>query len=86
MNELVSILIQIGILVGLVWVIFTMPTPGIDKFLDEITSPKIYVTREYIPKMTREDMEKYHPNLMKALDNIPQMERDIQKLNRKMEK
>lgn len=81
--EWVLFLAQIGSVAGLAWILFNMPTPGIDRLLDEIYSPKIYITDKYMPTLTREDLEKYHPELMAALDNIPQMEREIQRLTNK---
>ena len=43
---------------------------------------KIVLDGKLVPCVTREDMEKYHPNLMKALDDLAQG--DL-KLNRKVE-
>ena len=31
---------------------------------------KIFIDGKLVPRLTREDLEKYHPNLMKALDRI----------------
>ncbi len=38
---------------------------------------KIVLDGKFVPCLTREDLEKHHPNLMKALDKIA--EADVQK-------
>jgi hypothetical protein len=30
----------------------------------------IFIDNKYIPKLTREDLEKHHPDLMRALDRL----------------
>ena len=42
---------------------------------------KIVIDGKIVPCLTREDLEKHHPNLMKALDRIA--EADVQKSTNK---
>lgn len=44
---------------------------------------KIILDGKLVPCVTREDMEKYHPNLMKALDRIAKA--DVHLLDNKTE-
>ena len=41
--EWVIVLAQIGIIASLVWLLYNMPTPGIDSLLAEIYSSKAYM-------------------------------------------